>query len=576
MVQNELNHSTMPSIRVRQRSLEAAFTPWAPRTLDQLLDHVAERFPDREFVITEERSYTYREISVWAGRIACGLTALGVRPGEHVAVVLANYPEFVAIKFAISKAGAVMVPVNFLNRRDELEYMLRQSDAVLLVTMDRFRDLDYLEAMDQIAAGWERQGGGGSLPRLRNVVVFATRHTAARPGARSLASLEAGPGGRTGAKVDGDAGSLSDIIYTSGTTGAPKGVMLTHDMMLRAGYGSAYARAFEAGRRILFSLPLYHVYGYVEGLLAAMFVGGAIILQLKFDAAATLHAVGRHRATDLLLIPTMTLALIDEQKKSDFDISSLHSVISSGGRAPSYMWDEIRKWLRPVEITTGYGMTECTASTTVTRPDDPPERLTSSNGRLRDVGVAGDPAHGNRLVDYRTVDPVTGADVPAGEVGELVARGWGVTRGYYRKPEATAAAFTADGWLHTGDLARIDADDYLTLAGRLKESYRCGGETVMPTEAEDLLVTHPTVLQAHVVPVPDDKMGEVGAAFVVLRPGATLQADELLTYCRARLARFKVPRYVLAIAADALPTTPSGRARKFMLTEMAVRELGLR
>ncbi len=563
--------SPLPSVKSRQQALEAAYAPWRPRTLDQMLDHVARLHPDRDFVVTDDRSFSYRAMSQWAGRIAAGLSALGVRPGDHVAVVLANYPEFVAVKFAIARAGAVMVPVNFLNRRDELGYVLRQSDATVLITMDRFRDLDYLEALDQLAPGWEVKGGGEALPSLRHVVVFATGNHSVRTGAKPFSALEK----PEGAPAGGDPASLSDIIYTSGTTGPPKGVMLTHDMMLRSGYGSAYARAFEDGRRILCSLPLYHVYGYVEGLLAALFVAGSIILQLKFDAAATLRAVSRHRASDVLLIPTMTLALIEEQKQHRHDISSLRSVISSGGRAPAYLWDDIRTWLGVAEITTGYGMTECTASTTVTRPDDPPERLLTTNGRLRDVGAAGNRASGNRLVDYRTIDPLTGTDVAPGEVGELVAKGVGVTKGYYRKAEETAAVFTADGWLRTGDLARIDADGYLSLAGRLKESYRCGGETVLPTEAEDQLVLHPKVLQAHVVPVPDLKMGEVGAAFVVLRPGAELQGDELIDYCKPRLARFKIPKYVIPITAEALPTTASGRARKFMLTEMAIRTLGL-
>ena len=562
----------VPAIEERQRALEAVFGPWRPRTLGQLLEHVALSFPDREFVVTDERTFTYRGMADWARRIACGLSDMGVRSGEHVAVVLANYPEFVAVKFALAMVGAVMIPVNFLNRRDELGYVLQQSDAVALITMDRFRNLDYLEALDQLASGWESTGGGGAFPKLRNVVVFPTSEAGMRRGAMPLSALESSGEFSVDAA---DPDSLSDIIYTSGTTGAPKGVMLSHDMMLRAGYGSAYARAFEDGRRILFSLPLYHVYGYVEGLLAAMFVAGAIILQLKFDAGATLRAVTRHRATDMLLIPTMTLAIIDEQKLNRHDISSLRSLISSGGRAPPYLWDDIRTWLRPAEITTGYGMTECTASTTVTRPDDPPDKLLTTNGRLRDVGAAGDSTRGNRLVDYRTVDPATGADVARGEVGELIAKGRGVTRGYYQKPEATAAAFTADGWLRTGDLAHIDAEGYLSLAGRLKESYRCGGETVLPAEAEDQLASHPKVLQAHVVPVPDDRMGEVGAAFVVLRPGVELAGDELIDYCGSRLARFKVPKYIIPIEAEALPFTPSGRARKFMLSEMAIRALGL-
>jgi fatty-acyl-CoA synthase len=565
--------AALPPVAERQRALEAQYAPWRPRTLDGLLAHVARRHPDRAFVVTDARTWTYAEMDAWVDRLAAGLVAAGVQPGQHVAVVLANYPEFVALKFAIARAGATTVPVNFLNRRDELGFVLRQSDSVLLVTMDRFRDLDYLRALDELAPGWERHGGGDAFPALRRVIVFPTGEAPVRAGATSFADLAASTERRDPPAADPHA--LSDVIYTSGTTGAPKGVMLTHDMMLRAAYGSAYGRAFEDGRRIVFALPMYHVYGYVEGLLAALFAGGAIVPRLKFDAEDTLAAIERHRATDVLLIPTMTLALIEQQKKHRRALPTLRAALSSGGRAPAYLWDAIEEWLGPLEVVTGYGMTECTASTTVTRPDDPPERLLETNGRLRDVGAAGVRECGNRLVEYRVIDPETGADVPPGGVGELVAKGPGVTRGYYRNDAATASAFTRDGWLHTGDLGRIDADGYLKLMGRLKESYRCGGETVLPTDAEDQLVLHPSVLQAHVVPVPDAKMGEVGAAFVVPRPGATIDPDALIAHCRERLARFKVPKYVLPAAVEEIPVTPSGRARKFLLTKLAIDKLGL-
>ncbi len=565
-----------PTVILRQQDLWRRYPQWQPRTLDQVLDAVAAELPDRPFVITDQRSWSYREIRQWSERIAAGLVAGGVRPGDHVALLLANYPEFVAAKFGIARAGAVAVPINFLNRRDELGYVLRQSDAVLLITMDRFRSLDYLQFLDALAPDWEHHGGGTGLPRLRQVVVFPTGDAPLRAGATPLADFGADAAPWTAIPHPGPH-SNADIIYTSGTTGPPKGVMLTHDMMLRTAFGSTYGRAFEDGRRILFSLPMYHVYGYVEGLLAALFVGGAIIAQIRFDAADTLRAIAAHRASDLLLIPTMTLALLEELKKpgAAYDLSSLHAVISSGGRSPAYIWQEIFDHLQPHELTTGYGMTEVTASSTVTRPGDPMERLLGSNGRLRDVGPAGDPANGGLLVAYRVVDPDTGAEVAPAQVGELQARGMGVTAGYYNKPEATAAAFTADGWLHTGDLGRIDAEGYLTLAGRLKESYRCGGEQVMPTEAEDLLVTHPAVLQAHVVPVPDLHMGEVGVAYVVLRDAPATTPEELIAFCAEHLARFKVPRHVLPIRAADIPSTPSGRARKFQLVKMATEALGL-
>lgn len=563
----------MKTISERQTALSARYPLWIERTLDGTLDAVAHEFPDRPFVITDERTWSYSEVAEWSKRIGAGLREQGVQPGEHVAVVLANYPEFVALKIAIARVGAVAVPINILNRRDELVYLLRQSDAVLLVTMDRFRDNDYLATLDDIMPRWESTGGGDALPKLRRVVVFPTAaDMIERPNMVRFETLD------IDASADfpaGDPQSNCDIIYTSGTTGSPKGVMLTHDMEMRTAFGSAYARAFEDGRRILFSLPMYHVFGYSEGLLSAMFVGGAVIPQIKFDPNHTLDAIERHRATDVLLIPTMTLAVLDAAGLRDRDLSSLQAALASGGRAPERIWQALHDTLGISEITTGYGMTETTASTTVTRPDDPMDRLLHTNGRQRDVGIAGDPAAGGRLVTYRSVDPETGVELPFGQVGELVAKGLGVTRGYYNKPEATAAAFDADGWLKTGDLGRIDAEGYVTLVGRSKESYRCGGEQVLPSEIEDLLASHSDVLQAHVVPIRDDRMGEVGVAFIVLKDGASATIADLSTLAASRLARFKVPRHFLVVTETDIPTTASGRARKFLLAEQALKMLEL-
>ncbi len=561
------------SIAERQQALVRRNPVWVPRTLDQMLDVAAAEFPDRPYVITDERSWTYAEIKVWSERIAQGLVEGGIRPGDHVALVLANHPAFVAAKFAIARAGAACVPINFLNRRDELGFVLRQSDAKLLITMDRFRGLDYLKALDELAPGWETNGGGNAFPELKRVFVFPTSEEAVRAGAASFAELSASTTPWS-PLPHRDPAAMSDMIFTSGTTGSPKGVILTHAMLLRTACGSAYARAFGDGWRVLFSLPMYHVYGYVEGMLPVLFVGGAIIPQLQFDAASTLSAVARHGATDILLVPTMTQVLLDELKQRSYDLSSLVAVISSGQRSPAAIWPEIRKHFGPVELTTGYGMTEVTATTTATRPDDPFKCLLT-NGRRRVAGPSGDPTLGGLLVEYRVVDPETGKDMPDGDVGELAARGPGVTTGYYKRPDATAEAFMADGWFRSGDLGRFDADGYLMLVGRRKESYRCGGEQVMPTEIEDILVTHQAVQQAHVVPVPDRRMGEAGAAYVVLRPGIPVTTEELIALCADRLARFKVPKYVLPIKAEDLPVTPSGRARKFLLSQRAIAELNL-
>jgi fatty-acyl-CoA synthase len=563
----------LPTVAQRQQDLLRLFPTWKPSTLHELLDLFASQYPARPLVITDEKTWSYKDILSWSEKIAAGLIESGVKPGDHVALLMGNFPEFVAVKFAISRVGAVAVPINFLNRRDELGYVLKQSDAVLLITMDQFRGLNYLKFLDELMPCWVQSGGGDAFPRLKKVVLFPCSGQAVPEGVQLLNTF-GNSATKTTVQHPGPY-SHCDIIYTSGTTGSPKGVMITHDMMLRTAFGSTWGRAFQDGHRILFSLPMYHVYGYVEGLLACLFVGGTIIPQTRFDAAETLQGIDKHQATDVLLIPTMTLALLDELKKTTYPLSSLTHVISSGGRAPTYIWQDIVTYLHPKEITTGYGMTEVTASSTVTRPDDSFDRLLNTNGRLREVGPAGDPSLGHRLVVYRVVDRETGIDVAPGEVGELLAKGPGVTAGYYNKPEATAEAFTQDGWFKTGDLGRIDADHYLTLMGRSKESYRCGGEQVMPTEIEDLLVTHPAVLQAHVVPVPHDRMGEVGCAFVVWRDGQHAEPEELLDFCTQNLARFKVPRHVLVLKADQIPVTPSGRARKFLLIQMALKELHL-
>jgi fatty-acyl-CoA synthase len=568
----------LPSVRERQAALEKRFPVWEPRRLDQMLDAAVEEFPDRPYVITDERTWTYQEIQQWSIRIAHGLVDSGVRPGEHVAMVMANFPEFVAVKYGIARAGATCVPVNYLNRRDELGYVLGQSDAVTLITMDRFRDLDYLAALDELAPGWEHEGGGERLPRLRTVVVFSTTVDGGRPGTHTLDELAA-TSDEWAPVAGASASATADVLYTSGTTGQPKGVLLTHAMLLRTAYSSAFSRAFQDGHRVTFSLPMYHVFGYVEGMLSVLFAGGAIIPRLAFDPEDTLRAIARHRASDVLFIPTMAMAVVDEAdaaraKGDSYDISSLTSMLCSGGVAPAGLWDRLDEMFVAVEITTGYGMSETTATAALTRPDDPPDRRRTTHGRMRNAGVAGDAALGGLLVDYRVVDRKTRTEVPTGEVGELLARGPGVTAGYYRKPDETDAAFTdGAGWLRTGDLARIDSDRYVTLAGRVKETYRCGGEQVMPREVEDVLAGHPKVAQAHVVPLSDDRMGEVGVAWVVSRDGAEPDADELRSYCADRLARFKVPKHILPIAEADIPTTPTGRPRKFLLAQRAAERL---
>jgi fatty-acyl-CoA synthase len=563
----------------RRAALEARHPVWISRTIAQALDAAATEFPDRPLLITDSRTYTYRDIQQWSRALAAGLIESGVQVGDHVAVVLANLPEYVAVKYAIARAGAVAVPVNYALRRRELSYILEQSDSTVLITMDRLRDRNYLEDLDALMPDWERAGGSTQWPQLRRVFVH-TIEGKPRSAATTLSALSAmgTPTSRmelTRREARADPFFRSDIIYTSGTTGLPKGVMLSHDMILRAAYASAYTRAFEDGRRILFSLPMYHVFGYVECLIATTFVGGAILPHVVFDARKMLDAARSHRASEMVCVPMMTLKLLEVARQHGFDESSLLAMFNSGGASPPTIWRDIRELLGAREILTAYGMTETTASTTCTLPEGADEFLLSTNGRLKFAGVAGDPAQGGVLAQYKTVDPVTGDDLPLGVAGELVARGSIVTEGYYKKEEETRAAFTADGWLRTGDVGVVTVDGYLTLTGRLKETYRCGGEMVMPREIEELLTEHPLVSQALVVGLPDVKMGEVGCACIVSAGDTRPNPQDLIDLCISRLARFKVPRHVIFLTADEVPLTATGRAQKFKLVELARERLAI-
>lgn len=565
------------SVQERRQALEAAHPAWRAMTLAQALDEAAARYPDRPLILTDEDALSYRDVHERSVRLAAGLVARGVRPGDHVAVVMANYPEFVALKFAIARAGAIAVPINFLLRSAELEYVLRQCDATLLVTMDRFRDLNYLATLDALAPAWELAGGGDAFPRLRQVIVFSP-HGPGRDGAESFADLDAPADASSRAELDrralaADPAAVADVIYTSGTSGAPKGVMLSHDALLRSAYGSAWTRAFEGGRRIVFALPLYHVFSYVEGLLAALLAGGAILPRTVFEPADTLRAIERHRVDEALFVPTMTIAVLEAMRAGRYDVSSLNAVMSAAAPAPVRLWRAVRDELGVSEVVTAYGMTETSAAATYTQPDGPLELVSGTVGAPKFGGVAGDPELGGLLATYKTIDPLTGADLPAGSEGELTVRGPIVTTGYYNKPAETADVLDADGWLRSGDLGRVErSNDHLVLTGRSKELYKCGGELVAPKEVEEVLGEHPAVAQAYVAGLPDERMGEIGCAWIVPEASGAPDPDELIEFARARLARFKVPVRVILQRADELPTTATGKVQKFRLIE---REAGV-
>lgn len=569
------------SLDERREALRQRFAAWTPMTLHERLARCAEEFGDRPMVITDERTVTYADVAAWTERLADGLVALGVRPGDRVGLVMANYVEFVPLKFAISRAGAVAIPFNYLYRTEELRYVLEQSQANLLITMTGFAGLDHLGMLDEIAPGWDA-GEQTALPELRGVVTLSTDGRS-RAGVGSVEDLEQlgreHAGGSEGRGPDQAPApdDVADILYTSGTTGSPKGVLITHDASQRTGYASALTRAFEDGRRILFSLPCYHMFGYVEGLMAAMMVGGAIVPQTAFDPGRYLEGIERHRATDILCVPTMTVAILEHPDLATRDLSSLRAILSGAAPAPVWLWEKVRDTLGVDEIVTGYGMTEQGGAMTLTLPEDPFERLSETVGRVKLAGAAGLPGSaGDRagdLTEYRTIDVMTGEPLPPGAEGELAARGPTNMLGFWRKPEETARALDDEGWVRSGDLGYLTEDRYVVLTGRSKELYKSGGELVMPKEVEEVLSRHPGVSQAFAVGVADERWGEVGVACVVPKAGAAVTADDLIALCREQLARFKVPRRVVFLEATDLPTTPTGKVQKFRLARMVADQL---
>jgi fatty-acyl-CoA synthase len=551
---------------------------WQPMTISQALDRATSKYATRPFVMTDGRIWSYQDVQEASRQVAARLIEQGVRPRDHVGLILGNYVEFVIAKFAIARIGAVAVPINIVLRQRELSYIIAQADCVALITMDWYRGRDYLADLDAIMPGWELAGGGENFPKLHTVFVVHTDGSE-RPGVKQLTEPDWTPRIQTwetlkNAEHGADPYFACDVIYTSGTTGHPKGAIVTHDMVLRTGYASTYAMAREEGRRVLFAVPLYHVFGYVECLIASMFVGGAIIPRAAFDAKDMVEAAERFEVGEIACVPSMTRQMIEVAKERGFHCPSLVAFFNSGGDYPPTIWQEIRDVFGASELLMGYGMTETTASTCCCLPEGEDIHLLTSHGRLKDAGAAGFAEYGGKLAIYKAVNPETGEDLPHGEKGELLVRGYCVTRGYYNKPDENARAFTEDGWLRTGDVGTVDAEGYIRLLGRIKESYRCGGEMVMPEEVENFLKTHESIQNVYVVGVPDPKMGEVGCALIVPR-GDVPDANAIMDFCRDRIARFKIPKYVIEVAPDKVPHTATGRPRRVFLASLARERLGL-
>ncbi|MEE4452209.1 class I adenylate-forming enzyme family protein [Novosphingobium resinovorum] len=556
--------TSMGSVTSRRRAMADRHPEWLSWTLHAYLDWTQADLAERPLVVTDGEVLDYGSVAALSRKLASGLAARGIAGGDRVGLVMANDPMTVPLLFAIWRAGAVAVPINTLYRPDELAYAVREAGCALLVVMRSFGSRDFPAMLDDVLPGW-LGGACADAPELKGGLVFD------RDAPADFVQALAGDGDAGEIAVPVSADDLAVIMFTSGTTGSPKGVAITHDNLMRAAYAGAYHQAFEEGRRAVFSLPLYHGFGLVVGLLSGMVVGGAIIPLLKFDPHAILTAIGRHRATYLMGVPTMTIALLEQAEKESYDFSSLTAIHSAAAPTPSWVWKRIQATFGCEDIITSYGQTEVTATVVCTRPGDPIDVVSETQGCIVEAGIAGMPDQGGRIAEFKTIDPETGADLPWGSPGELCCRSPMNSKGYFRRPDATAELLLPGGWIRMGDLGQFRADGNLFLTGRSKELYKSRGELVSPKELEQLLTRHPDISQAFFIGMPDDRYGECGCAWVVRAQGSAISAREIEAFLAAQVAAYKLPRDIWFITDEELPKTGTGKVQKAQLKEKALK-----
>ncbi|QMU77588.1 AMP-binding protein [Streptacidiphilus sp. PB12-B1b] len=527
-------------------------SPLLEETIGGNLDRTVAAHGGREALVdaASGRRWSYRELADEVDAVALGLLALGVEPGDRVGIWSPNCPEWTFLQYATARIGAILVTINPGYRAHELEFVLRQSGVRTVVALPSFKTSDYAGMLAEAAP---------RCPALRDTVLIGEESWTAL-----LAAGRAGDRERLAAVGAGLApGDPINIQYTSGTTGFPKGATLSHRNILNNGYFVGELCEYTEADRICVPVPFYHCFGMVMGTLAAVSHGACVVIPAPaFDPDATLRTVAAERCTSLYGVPTMFIAMLSDPGFAGHDLSSLRTGIMAGSPCPTEVMRQVvdRMGMRDVSIC--YGMTETSPVSAQTRTTDSLEQRVSTVGRV-----------GPHL-EVKVVDPATGAILPRGADGELCTRGYSVMTGYWDQPEQTAEAVDADGWMHTGDLAAMDADGYLTITGRIKDMVIRGGENIYPREVEEFLHTHPDVLDAQVIGVPDEKYGEELMAWVRLRPGAPeLTADAVRAFCSGKLAHYKIPRYVHVV--DAFPITVTGKIRKVEMREESVRLLGL-
>jgi acyl-CoA synthetase (AMP-forming)/AMP-acid ligase II len=518
-------------------------------TTPKLLAHAAATRGEAPAICDGDVTVSWAELEQIARRAAGAYIAAGVAPGDRVAIWAPNVWEWIPAALGIHLAGGVLVPLNTRYKGVEAGYILGRSGARVLVTMGEFLGTDYagmLASAVDVAT---------ELPELAAIVTLRT------DGAAGWDAFLASGDMVEPAEIDARAAAvtaddLSDILFTSGTTGNPKGVMETHGATLRAFQAWSNVVGLRAGDRYLIVNPFFHAFGYKAGWLAALLTGATIHPQAVFDVDAVLERVSRERITMLPGPPTLFHTILDHPRRSDHDLSSLRLAVTGAAAIPVELIVRMRDELTFETIITGYGLTESCGIATMCRFDDDPETIATTSGRaIPDVEVL--------VVDD------TGTELPRGEPGEVVVRGYNVMRGYFDDPSETAAAIDDAGWLHTGDIGVMDERGYIRITDRTKDMFIVGGFNAYPAEIESLLLRNESIAQAAVIGIPDDRMGEVGMAFVILRPGASTTAEEIVAWSRDVMANFKVPRVVEIV--DQLPLNASGKVLKTELRDRAAK-----
>jgi fatty-acyl-CoA synthase len=528
-------------------------------TLGRLPERAARQWGAREALAFQGQRWTFAELSARVDAVAKGLLALGIAPGDTVALWMVNRPEWIEAMFAIMKIGAVLVPVNTRFRTEDMAYVLGQSDAAAVILAERSGPIDYA-ALLRSAAPELGARADPRFPSLRHAVVLSDGTGADTIGWSEM--LERGRGvsdARLRERADAvDPGEPALILYTSGTTGFPKGAVHCH-RFIRNTWDHGDRMGVTMNDVILMYLPLFHLFGLMQGPLMSMVRGARQVLTETFDPGECLDLLERERATVIHGFDTHYKELLDAQDAHPRDVSSVRTGICGTGVSSAI---PIARRARRTfgNLMTGFGMSEVGIGVTFSFLDSTEEQCVEANGY---------PGSG---YEVRIVDPETGADQPVSVPGEILVRGYAVTRGYYGKPEETARAIDAEGWFHTGDMGVWRPDGHMRFMGRYKDMLKIGGENVDPMEVEAFLMSHPAVEVAAVVGLPDPRLSEVAVAFVQLAAGAVLDERQVVEHCRSRVASFKIPRHVAFV--DGFPMTSTGKIQKVKLRERALEAWG--